>query len=221
VVQESVAGSTTRTPKWALRAVQAGQGVAKRPWRGSPSSRMWRVVSLACLRVFRASPLVMGRRAARLLRVASAAVMWREMRRASAQRPVERSRWALVRVSRKSCTRGCRGGGWSPRAAVPVRVVAPRTERAAATVGSMPSRRWRRVGAWGAVVADQPMRGSPVWVVCRSCGLPVCGPVCVVFMIVSPPVHPPRRSQGAKWRAWCGSWGGATRQGRGWVVTAG
>lgn len=77
-----------RTPKWALRAVQARQGVAKLPCRGSPSSRMWRVVSLACLRALRASPLVMGLRAARLLRAASAAAMWREMRMVSAQRPV-------------------------------------------------------------------------------------------------------------------------------------
>ncbi|AJP02373.1 hypothetical protein TU94_13660 [Streptomyces cyaneogriseus subsp. noncyanogenus] len=175
-----------RTPKWALRAVQARQGSAKLPWRGSPSSRMRRAVSLACLRALRASPLVMGLRLARLLRAASAAVMCREMRRVSAQRPVKRSRWPLVRVSRKSWTRGWRAGGVSPRAAVPVRVV-PRTERAAAMVGSMPSRRCRRVGVRAASVALQPTRGSPV----RGspdrlvCG-PECGPVCVTLMIIIP-----------------------------------
>lgn len=173
-----------RTPKWALRAVHVRQGVAKLPCSGSPSSRMRRAVSLACLRALRASPLVMGLRAARLLRVASTAVMCREMRMVSAQRPVKRSRWALVRASRKSWTRGCRAGGSSLRAAVPVRV-APRTERAAAMVGSMPSRRWRRAGAWGVSVLLQPILGSPEVL--------VCGSVCVASMIVIPlPSIPPK-----------------------------
>ena len=173
----AVVGSTMRMPKWALSAVQERQGVAKLPWSGSPSSRMRRAVSLACLRDLRASPLVSGLRAARLVRAASTALMCREMRMVSAHRPVNRSRWPLVRVSRKSRTRGWRAGAWSPRAAVPVRV-APRTERAAATVGSMPSRRWRRVGVCGLSVLLQPTRGSPVV------------PVRAVLMMVLPPLPP-------------------------------
>lgn len=85
-------------------------------------------------------------------------------------------------------------------------------------------------GGVGVSVADQPMRGSPVagcvspvgavwwspvvwW--CRSPDLPVGDPVCVAFMVAFPSRASPGSSQGAKWRAGWGSWGGATRPGRG------
>lgn len=61
---------------------------------------MWRAVILACLRERRASLAVRGLREARLLRVASVVVMCRERSMASGHRPVKRSRWLLVRVSR-------------------------------------------------------------------------------------------------------------------------
>ncbi len=48
--RSSRSGSTTRTPKWSLSAVQARQGAAKLPCSGSPSSRIRRAVSLPCSR---------------------------------------------------------------------------------------------------------------------------------------------------------------------------
>lgn len=129
---------------------------------------MRRAVMRACLSARRASPLVRGLRWARLERLSSAAVSWRERSMASGQRPVKRSRWLLVRVSRKSCTRGWRTGGWSPLPAVQVSV-SPRTDRAAATAGRMPSRRWWRWGARLGSVVLQVSRGSPDVTACAVC----------------------------------------------------
>ena len=204
----SAAGSTVRTPKWAVRAVQArqGGGVAAVQgvavladvaggefgvFEGACGPRRW---SWVCGR-----RVCCGRRRRR--RCAG------RCRMASAQRPVKRSRWALVRVSRKSWTRGCRAGGWSPRAAVPVRV-APRTERAAAMVGRMPSRRCRRAGAWAAFRWRSSRRGGR-----RSdAGVGVC-PVCVTFMIVLPSRASPGWSTDCQMRrGWWGSWGAAARR---------
>ncbi|CAO0828515.1 hypothetical protein SMICM17S_00509 [Streptomyces microflavus] len=74
-------GWTMRTPKWALDRGRCRRGRGRRSCRaaGRRPRRMRRAVSLACLRARRASPLVMGRRAARLLRAASAAAVCREI----------------------------------------------------------------------------------------------------------------------------------------------
>ena len=144
---------------------------------------------------------------------------------ASAQRPVKRSRWALVRVSRKSWTRGCSGGrlvaaggGAGEGGAADGEGGGDRGQYAVAAVAE-----GGRVGSLGAAPADAGIAGRPVSrrspsapvVVGAVCGPVVRGPVCVAFMIVIPSRASPRRSQTAKWRGWCGSWGGATRPGSG------
>ena len=97
------------------------------------------------------------------------------------------------------------GGGLVGPPAVPVRV-APRTERAAATVGRMPSRRCRSCG-WCGVLrsALQPRR--------RVAGRdPVCGACAASCSSCRLPLPGARSVECSRPAGWCGSWGGATAQ---------
>ncbi len=206
--QASVVGSTMRTPKWALRAVQARQGGGEAAVEGVAVLAYAAGGEFGVFEGFAGFAVGHGSAGGAF---AAGGVGGGEVPGdedgfgAAAGEAVALGAGEGVE---EVLDEGVQGGGWSLRAAVPVRV-APRTEKGGGDGGQDAVAAVPEGGGGGVSVPLQSMRGSPA-----RTSVP---PVCKVFMIAFPPRACPRRTQGAKCRGWCGSWGGATRPGPGGV----